>query len=118
MVDKLMARDLVSDRRRIRAQSLAAIVMQVLDDLLEPDEEWPKKKREAAYRLCDLFHQKGFDVITDEDRARAGLPKRGELGWTDHELRVMEHARTLTMLAPIEPMIFPAALNETEEGRT
>lgn len=103
---------LAPNLRYQRAQMFTAQVMKTLGDLLEPDEQYPKKRRDACDRLFELFHREGFDVITDEDRAMAGLEKRGELGWTDRELQILENTRMLAMLKPIQSVAFPSALDE------
>lgn len=103
---------LAPNLRRQRANMFAAMVIQALGDLLEPDELHPQKRWDAAAILFKLFHQDGFDAITDYDRVQAGLPRRGDLGWTEHELHIMENARTLALLAPIKPMIFPTSVGE------
>ncbi len=47
----------------------------------------------------------GYDFITDMDRANAGLPQRGVLGWTEAELHVMENQRLMALAAPMPPII-------------
>lgn len=99
--------------RRNRATMFTAAVMKVLDGLLEPDEAYPRKRRDASDRLFNLFYDEGFDVVTDEDRHNVGLPKRGELGWTDRELHILENTRIMKLLQPVQPFLAgSAALSE------
>lgn len=114
MDKKIRRLEYAPNLRYQRAQLFANVVMQALGDLLGPDEQFPNKRRDAYERLFEIFHREGFDVITDEDRAKAGLEKRGELGWTDKELHIMEHTRLLAMMSPILST-FPASLGIDKE---
>lgn len=104
---KLTATELatVYDLRRHRATMFTAAVMKALGDILDPDERHPNKRRDAHDRLFGLFHEEGFDAITDLDRQKAGLEKRGELGWTNRELRILENTRVLSLLQPVQPIL-------------
>lgn len=93
--------------RRYRANMFTAFVMQKIGHLLEPDEDYPKKLRDAHDNLFELFYEAGFDVITDEDRRQAGLEPRGELGFTDRELHIMENVRIQKLLEPVKTTIDP-----------
>jgi hypothetical protein len=84
------------DMRRRRASQITALVMNALHDHLAQN-----SLRDAHEALFKLFWESGFDAVTDEDRKNAGLPDRGDLGWTDRELHAMEAARLAMLLKPI-----------------
>jgi hypothetical protein len=85
----------VMNMRRQRAEALSHLTMQKIQEFIHPDD-----RKHAHYALLNLFMDKGFDVVTDEMRERAGLEPRGELGWTERELHVIENVRILEMLKP------------------
>lgn len=88
------------DLRHRRAMSITALVMNTLSKHLVDE-----NRREAHEALFQLFWEMGFDAVTDDDRAKAGLAPRGELGWTDEELRLLEAARIYAMARPITMMM-------------
>ena len=63
--------------------------------------------REISNVLFDLFYATGVEVITDSDRAAAGLEHRHHYGMTDEELRIFEHRYIHAMLNPTPPGIVP-----------
>jgi hypothetical protein len=99
---KLSSRDdgLTINARYMRAQQMTAHVMHAIGKYITDEEN--DHYREAARALLDLFYDNGVDVITDQMRADAGLPPRGEKGWTEQELHVMEMRRIEAMLKPMQ----------------
>lgn len=88
------------DLRMRRAQSMLHAVLQRVEPYLDP-ELGNSAPRDVYEALIKLFHDEGFDVITDAMRAEAGLPPRGPDGWTMEEMVAIEKHRLATMFAPI-----------------
>lgn len=88
---------LVPNMRRQRAGALVSVVMKELADI----PEIYNFRRDIACRLCRAFEDLGIDFVTDEMRSNAGLPQRGEFGWTDNELRALEAARWQALIRPL-----------------
>lgn len=105
------------DRRRMRAEIVAHHVLIALEpwiERLDRLEAWneqerkaegspagrPKTRRDIYRSLFDLLYVTGAEVITDADRAMAGLEPRNERGLTETELRIMEDRMTEAMLKP------------------
>lgn len=82
--------------RRRRAEALVANTMRVLDGII-PD----GRKRDAYYALLDSYIGAGVEVLTDQERADAGLQPRGELGWTPQELHALEAKRLEALMRPV-----------------
>src|SRR6185312_12651147 len=72
------------DMRRHRANELTSYILKELGDLL-PREH----RRAAAERLFDRFMADGYDIVTDAQRAAAGLAPRNDYGWTYSELQAL-----------------------------
>ncbi len=87
------------DRRMLRAQVLTAQVMRLADPYLCTHEGG--NHRCFYDELMKLFWNGGFDILTDADRAEAGLPIRGRNGWTVDELRELERYRLEAMMRPL-----------------
>lgn len=102
-LDNLYAADL----RRQRADALTHMAMEKIREFVHPEEY-----NRAARALWEMFHDKGFDVVTDEMREKAGLEPRGELGWTTRELHILENVRIVEMLKPA-----PVILKMPEDAR-
>ena len=87
------------NRRYIRANQITATLLNVIRehgaDLLYS--HW----RALSGALFALFHDQGFEIITDHDRAALGLPPRNHDGWTAAELQILEARRLEAMLKPI-----------------
>lgn len=94
------------NRRLIRANQITATVLNVIrehgTDLLHS--HW----RKISIGLLSLFHDQGFEIITDYDRAGLGLPPRNHDGWTAAELQILEARRLEAMLGPMPPMLMSA----------
>lgn len=118
--------DMIPDRRRLRADVVAHNVLHVLEpwiERLDQLERWheserplqegekhrppPKSHRDIYRALFDLLYAAGVEVITDADRARAGLAHRNHKGMTDQELEIYENRMIEAMLRPMPPFIVP-----------
>lgn len=108
---------MMPDRRRMRANIVAHHVLHALEpfiDRLDRLEQFARRGQEDAagrtgrmdtrrqiYRsLFDLLYATGVEVISDADRAAAGLEPRNERGLTERELQIMEARLIEAMLAP------------------
>jgi hypothetical protein len=100
------------DMRMYRAQSLMHAVLQRIDPYLDP-ELGNHARRDVYEALLKLFHDEGVDVITDAQRADAGLPPRGPDGWTIEEMMAIEKRRLDILTAPI----YAAFPKEALEGK-
>jgi len=89
------------DLRRIRAEHLTAAILQEIRPLL-PRESERYMERDIHEAIYKLLWRTGVDVISDSDRLAAGLPERGNLGYTHEELRIMEARRMELMLNPFQ----------------
>lgn len=69
--------------------------MHLIDEYITDREN--NNYRKAYNALYEAFHQAGVEVLTDHDRAMAGLPTRDVKGWTPQELAILEAARLLKM---------------------
>jgi hypothetical protein len=103
------------DLRMMRSQQLVAAVLHKLGPLLDDRQDYVR--RDAYEALLELFHNEGVDVITDAQRADAGLPPRGPDGYTMEEMVAIEKRRLDMLNAPLiatlngEPVTFrPAVL--------
>ena len=101
------ARSITIDRRRIRAQQLTAHIMHAIEKYLCQHGE-VDGAREANATLFEMLYEAGADIITDLDRANAGLPPRNHSGLTREELYIMEAKRIEAMLKPMPPFLMPA----------
>jgi hypothetical protein len=70
------SRTLTIDRRRMRADALTAHIMHAIGDYLCRHGE-QDGAREASRALFKMLYEAGADIITDLDRANAGLAPRG-----------------------------------------
>lgn len=98
------ARTLTIDKRRTRADSLTAHIMHAIGEHLCRHGE-ADGAREASRALFEMFYEAGVDIVTDLDRANAGLAPRDHSGMTRDELRIMEYKYIETMLRPMPPTI-------------
>lgn len=73
------------DFRRARAMQFCAAISDVLREFIPHESQC-----DAHYALLKMLYDSGVDVVTDADRAQAGLPPRDNLGWTADELRIIE----------------------------
>lgn len=101
------------DLRRNRAMQFTAAVMNKVGPYIR--DETGHEMRDAHDALFELFFQEGVDVITDHDRAEAGLPPRGPDGRTVEEMVALE-ARRLEMLTRPLAVFVPADFEEVKAG--
>ena len=93
--------------RRARADMLAAHIMSIVRKYIPDDGS--KARRRAQEDLRDALYTSGGDMISDADRAEAGLAPRNEFGITAEEMQAMELRRREIMLRP-----FTATLTDQE----
>lgn len=98
------SRTLTIDKRRMRAQALTAHVMHAIGKYLCRHGQ-EDSAREANRVLFEMFHEAGADIVTDLDRANAGLAPRDHNGLTREELQIMESRRIEAMLRPMPSII-------------
>jgi hypothetical protein len=86
--------------RQARADQLTAQIMQIIGKYLcqHGDHRPP---RDAVRDLYETFCEAGVEIITDADRAAAGLEPRGPYGLTMTELCILELRRREALLQPI-----------------
>ena len=93
------------DLRRRRADALVAEIMSAIGPFLSHDRD---AREDAARAVHRLLTSQGAYVMTDHERAEAGLPPRDDKGWTEAELRAYEASMLHAMMAPITPPILLA----------
>lgn len=106
-------RTIMPEYRYNRANMLTAHIMQVVGKYLCEHGE-THGGRDAARELFEMFYEAGADIITDADRAAAGLLPRDEHGLTREEFQILEAKRIQAMLAPMPPIFIPAAGREVQ----
>jgi hypothetical protein len=84
------------DLRRMRAESLTAAIMRVLDAYIAPED-----RKYAASALLQELNDMGVEILSDYERAEMGLPPRGPDGWTTEEIAALEETRLEMLLRPI-----------------
>jgi hypothetical protein len=89
------------DRRLLRAAKITSMLLAELRDLFAPGAQ-----HLVGDRICRALYRAGAEIITEQDRASAGLPPRDENGWTEEELSIMElHLRAMMLAAvPMTPV--------------
>lgn len=83
--------------RRARAQAITAAILHEIKEFLPDDSH---RMRHVTTQLLDFFIAAGAEVITDADRAMAGLQPRGPSGLTADELLALEKRRIDAMMGP------------------
>lgn len=78
------------DIRLRRAQSLTALLMEEIRDMMPTDFD----QQAVCDRLIHVLYENGAAWTTDEDRAAHGLEPRDDLGWTPSE-RIAQKQREL-----------------------
>lgn len=86
--------------RQLRANALAANIIQELDPFLSTEHG---ARSMAFSALCDLLAQNGAAFTTDEERALMGLEARDQMGWTPSEriARKQRELEAMSMLARV-----------------
>lgn len=95
---------LYPERRRTWANSLTAHIMNAIGKYLCRHGE-QDGAREASRDLFDMLYGSGAYIVTDADRAEAGLPPRGPYGLTREDMKIMELKHTEAMLRPLPPLV-------------
>jgi len=101
------ADEIVIDRRYLFASKFVGDILHIVGKHLSDEDRQNEAMREIARELGDHAYKNGVYILTDADRAEAGLPPRGLTGWTKAELWALENRRLEVMLNPTPPMIFP-----------
>lgn len=99
--------------RRVRADQIASHILNIVGKYL-CDHGGARGHRDASRDLVEALYESGADIITDADRATAGLPMRGPYGLTVEELRILEARHTEAMLRPIPPFVVDRPLTTPE----
>lgn len=89
--------------RKVRADQLTGQIMQIIGKYL--CQHGDRRPRDAVRDLCETFYEVGVEIVTDADRAAAGLEPRGPSGLTRTELHILELRRKEAMLQPIAVQI-------------
>lgn len=92
------------DKRRLRADALTSHIMHIIGAFITDREH--DLHRCAHEALFKAFYDSGVEVITDMERARAGLMPRNDEGYTAYELQIMEARMQEAMLRPITMPFF------------
>jgi hypothetical protein len=93
--------------RRNRANQLTAHILSIVGKYL-CDHGDVRGHREASRDLFEVLYESGAEVITDADRATAGLSPRGPYGLTEEQLRILDARYTEAMLRPMPSLLVPA----------
>lgn len=91
---------ILPEYRMIRAMQLTSHIMRIVRKYL-CDHDGTKGHKGATQDLMEVLYESGAEVITDADRAVAGLPARGPYGLTAEELGILEMRRVEAMLGPV-----------------
>jgi hypothetical protein len=96
--------------RKMRADALTAHIMHLVGPYIEEHGDHDAR-RDCARALFAAFYDSGVEVISEADRALAGLPPRiGDTGMTSNELAIIEARHTEAMLKPVSvTLAFPEA---------
>jgi hypothetical protein len=99
------------NRRYMRAQLLLGHTMSIVGKhICDCDHSQRNHHRDCARELLDLFFDSGAQIITDAERAEAGLPPRDEHGMTEDELQILENHALAAMRATAPMMMSPLAV--------
>lgn len=92
------------DLRRNRAQHLTAHMLNIVSKYVceHGDRD---AMQDLSRELMEAFYESGADIVTDADRAAAGLRPRDGYGVTKEELHIMEARRTEAMLRPMQVIL-------------
>jgi hypothetical protein len=91
------------DIRKLRVYRLAHQIMHTIAKYFDKSDD---SYQHALEDLTDAFYDVGAEIITDDDRRRAGLQPRNEEGWTQTELLELEAVRLVAMRSPKPPQQF------------
>ena len=90
--------------RKVRADQITAHIMNIIGKHL-CDHGGARGRRDVAREIVETLYESGADIITDADRAAAGLQRRGPCGLTIEEIRIIEARRMEAMLRPMPPFV-------------
>lgn len=97
--------------RRHRALALNCEIMRVVSKFLQTPEHYENNdERDCSRKILELLMRDGVEVLTDADRAHAGLEPRGPDGWTMSEIHAYEARRLAVMLSPM-PATMPGVVS-------
>lgn len=103
---------LYPEHRSYRAHAITAHIINIVGKYL-CDHGETRGPRDASRDLLEALYESGAEIITDADRAVAGLSPRGPYGLTREQLCILDARRTQAMLGPIPPFITPLRTKET-----
>jgi hypothetical protein len=89
--------------RRAHADHLTAHIMNIVSPFLCEHGE-VNSHREVSREIFEALYESGAYVVTDADRAIAGLPPRGPYGLTVEQIRILDARHTEAMLRPTPPI--------------
>lgn len=101
--------------RHHRARALTAHIMSIVCKHL-CDHGGARGHRDASRELFEALYESGAEVITDADRAAAGLPARGPYGLTIEQLRILDERYMEAMLRPTS-MLLPVSEDHSLTSR-
>lgn len=90
--------------RRARTTQLTGHIMHIVGKHLR-DHDKGHGFRDCSEEIFGALYESGAEVVTDADRATAGVPRRDPYGMTAEEVRIMEARRIEAMLKPMQPLI-------------
>lgn len=79
----------VTDFRLHRARQLTVMILNIVGKFM-CEHGNSQGYRDAERALFEVFHAEGVEIVTDQMRAEAGLPRRGEKGLSRPELLALE----------------------------
>jgi len=88
------------DRRHINAQKFVAEILHIVEQHFSDEDRRRRVIRILAEELFDAAWKAGVYLLTDADRAEAGLPERNFSGWTPEELLTLEAKKLEALLRP------------------
>lgn len=89
------------DRRKIRAQQLAAAIMQEIDYYIPG-----VSKKNLFHALLETLYRNGAYIMTDKDREELGLEPHDGMGWKLSERLEAKIRRQQAMLAMVNKTYF------------
>lgn len=91
--------------RQHRATGLAREIAKRIEQRLLRCDLSSRERTVIFYAALEILMEAGAELVTDRDWQDAGLPPRGQDGWTYEELAAMERKRIEVMTAPIRCMV-------------
>lgn len=99
---------LVIERRRIHTDQLVASILSIVGPFIG-DESGKERNamHDCSHALFEALYKAGATIVTDADRHEAGLPPRGDNGWTQQELAALEARHMELLTQPMSSQILP-----------